>query len=661
VTGPRGGISAATATGGVAGDRTIVRRPLLNDPSDYLLAGLLILIAVVTGGVWAVGQTAALLTGHGWPNLPVTDGLGIATRLPRHLSDPAAAWPVGVRPLLPGPAGFTVAALVDLLVTVAAAVVAARVFGHRRRRRGFASPAQLRAVFSHHAARRHAPRLRPGLTGTPTETVKQTGRRRGWPRPSGPVRARHAVAGRVAVREVAVDAGRADPDVHGTAMPLAVGIENSVLVLAAPRTGKTSQVVIPWVTDWPGPALVTSVRPDVALATLELRSERGPVAVMDLTGTTWPDPLTWSPTTGCQRFDAARRRADLLVTVGKTSGHGIGADSTNAAFFGTSATNLLAAWLHAAALTNRTMTDVLAWALNDHDDTPIRLLDSASGAAAGVTGMLDSLYRSPAETRANLFATVLTGIAPLLSETAAATFSPPTSPAGPGRFAPRKFLDDGGTVYLIVPDTHAAELAPLIASFVDDLLREATTRAATSPTGRLDPPLGLFLDEVANVAPLPQLPQVMSYAAGSGIFVTAVLQDLAQARARWGADGADMLWSAATMKVILGGLTGGEPDQIAALAGTYRETLTTTTTHTHAGTTLTTGLTDRPVLTPDLVRTLDPDLRQALLLHATTPPVITRMTRHYEGPHAADHAHAEHALRARLHTTHAEPAQGARL
>jgi type IV secretion system protein VirD4 len=657
VTGARGGISAATATGGVAGDRTVVRRPLLNDPSDYLLAGLLILIVVVTGGVWAVGQTAALITGHGWQPVPVTDGLGIATRLPRHLSDPAGAWPVGVRPTLPGPAWFTAAALVDLLTVVMAAVLVARGFGRRRRRRGFASPAQLRAVLSHHAARRHAPRLRPGLTATPADTAKRACRRWGWPRPSSFVRGRRGGAGRVAVGEVAVDAGRADPHAHGTAMPLAVGIENSVLVLAAPRTGKTSQVVIPWVTDWPGPALVTSVRPDVALATLELRRKRGPVAVMDLTGTTWPDPLTWSPTTGCHRFDAARRRADLLVTVGKNTRPGIGADSTNAAFFGTSATNLLAAWLHAAALTGRTMTDVLAWALNDHDDTPIRLLDGAPGAAAGVTGMLDSLYRSPAETRANLFATVLTGIAPLLSETAAATFSPP---ATADTFTPQGFLGAAGTIYLIVPDTHAAELAPLIASFVDDLLREATTRAAASPSGRLDPPLGLFLDEVANVAPLPQLPQVMSYAAGSGIFVTAVLQDLAQARARWGADGADMLWSAATMKVILGGLTGNEPDQIAALAGTYRETLTTTTVHTHTGTTLMTGLNDRPVLTPDTVRTLDPGLRQALLLHATTPPVITRMTRHYEGPHATAHTRAEQTLRARLHSARRGPTEGAR-
>ena len=141
----------------------------------------------------------------------------------------------------------------------------------------------------------------------------------------------------------------------------------------------------------------------------------------------------------------------------------------------------------------------------------------------------------------------------------------------------------------------------------------------------------------------------MSYAAGSGIFVTAVLQDIAQARARWGRDGADMLWSAATCKVVLGGLTGDEPAEISRLAGTYRETLTS---HSRlpGGASLSASLSDRPVLTPDAIRTLDPALRQALILHATTPPVITRMVRHHEGPRADDHARAEHDLRAALAT-----------
>jgi TraM recognition site of TraD and TraG len=41
----------------------------------------------------------------------------------------------------------------------------------------------------------------------------------------------------------------------------------------------------------------------------------------------------------------------------------------------------------------------------------------------------------------------------------------------------------------------------------------------SAPGGRLDPPLGLLLDEVANIDPLPQLPALMSFVGASGIFV----------------------------------------------------------------------------------------------------------------------------------------------
>jgi type IV secretion system protein VirD4 len=636
----RGTTRNPSLAGGAGHDHTNVGRPVLDSPSDYLLAAVLTLVAAGTLGTWLVGQTAALVTGGGWPNLALTDGLAVLTRLPHHVSDPAGAWPAGVRGQLPGPVGFTVAAVLDAAATTGLAAAVARRWGRRRRRRGFASAAQVADVFSPATVTATTARVRPTLDQAAAADTAGTSRCRR-------VKGQWGTGRGGSVAAVSVDAGRTDPLVHGTSAPVRIGIENSVLVLAAARQGKTSQVVIPWVTSWPGPALVTSVRPDVVLDTAALRP--GTARVMDLTGTRWPHPLAWSPATGCTSFDTARRRADLLVTVGKSSSPG-SSDATNSAFFGTSATNLLAGWLHAAALTGRSMRSVLEWALDDSNHEPIGLLRQSPGATTGTASMLDALYRSPNETRSNLFTTVLTGVAPLLSETAQAAFCP----EGAG-FDPGEFLETGQTLYLIVPDSHASELAPLVASFVDDIVRAATTRAAANPTGRLDPPLGLFLDEVANVAPLPHLPQLMSYAAGSGIFVTAVLQDLAQARSRWGRDGAEMLWGAATCKLVLCWLTGDEPETISKLAGTYRETLTTTG-RTPAGATISSSLTDRQILTPEAVRTLDPALRQGLVLHATTPPVITRMVRHYEGPAAGDHERSAQQTRPRAGAPARRPA-----
>ncbi len=44
----------------------------------------------------------------------------------------------------------------------------------------------------------------------------------------------------------------------------------------------------------------------------------------------------------------------------------------------------------------------------------------------------------------------------------------------------------------------------------------------------------LVLDEAANIAPLPDLDQLASTAAGQGLQLVTVLQDLAQAHQRWG-------------------------------------------------------------------------------------------------------------------------------
>ena len=137
---------SAVSGGGSGTDHVTVGRPVLDGPGDYLLAVILAAVAVVTGGVWAVGQTAALITGHGWPDVAFTQGLGIATRLPHHWADPATAWPTGARAHLPGPMGMGIATAIDIFAMVILGGLFARMRGRSRRTRGFASPAQIRAA-----------------------------------------------------------------------------------------------------------------------------------------------------------------------------------------------------------------------------------------------------------------------------------------------------------------------------------------------------------------------------------------------------------------------------------------------------------------------------------------------------------------------------------
>jgi type IV secretory pathway TraG/TraD family ATPase VirD4 len=345
-----------------------------------------------------------------------------------------------------------------------------------------------------------------------------------------------------------------------------------------------------------------------------------------------------------------------MVTVGRSGKADVGGDSDNTKFFAQAAANLLAGWLHAAAISGKGMDDVLRWALDERLDESLHILAEHPQAAEGVSGMLDNLYRSPAETtRSNLWTTVQTAVAPLLSPVARATFTP-----APGDGIDLEdFLRRCGTIYLMVPETQAAELAPLVSAFMDEAIETAKRVADDQPGGRLDPPLGVFGDEIANVSPLPQIPSLMSFAGGSGIFVVLVLQNMAQAIGRWGKEGAAMIWGASTVKLVLGGLTGDEIHDLSKLAGTYRESLTTYQ-RGSGGYSVQTTLQDRPTISPEEIRTLSEARREALLIHATTPAVKIRMRRHYEGPYAKEFTQAVMDARAIIAGQSAQGAQPGR-
>lgn len=79
-------------------------------------------------------------------------------------------------------------------------------------------------------------------------------------------------------------------------------------------------------------------------------------------------------------------------------------------------------------------------------------------------------------------------------------------------------------------------MRPLFATLVQDVLAEVYERATRSGQP-LDPPLLVVLDEAANIAPLRDLDTLASTAAGQGIQLVTVFQDLAQVTERWGPRG----------------------------------------------------------------------------------------------------------------------------
>ena len=198
------------------------------------------------------------------------------------------------------------------------------------------------------------------------------------------------------------------------------------------------------------------------------------------------------------------------------------------------------------------------------------------------------------------------------------------SPSETDAFDAQRFLETNGTLYLLGSSGAQLSVAPLVSALIEDVVETARRTAATSPGGRLDPPLVLLLDEAANIAPIPSLPSLLSDGGGSGITTVAVLQSLAQARSRWGDSHAETMWDAATIKVVLGGLAHAEDLlRITRLAGEIDEP-TQTRTRGPAGTTVATSIRRIPALPVERLRGLP--VGQAVVLARRAAPVTARLS-----------------------------------
>jgi type IV secretory pathway TraG/TraD family ATPase VirD4 len=240
----------------------------------------------------------------------------------------------------------------------------------------------------------------------------------------------------------------------------------------------------------------------------------------------------------------------------------------NASFWAQQCNTAVRCLLHAAALDRRPPAELLRWSLSALiAQDAVDILATHPDAALGWDVALESILEADPRQRDSTWSMVANVFAPLADPLVLNAVSPSAQEA----FDPADFLNARGTLYLLGTASGASATASLVAAFVEDVVETARHHAALSPGARLDPPLAVILDEGANY-PLPSLPSLMSEGGGTGITTMVVLQSLAQARARWGADSAAAIWDAAIVKVILGG-SGNANDlrDLTALIGTREE------------------------------------------------------------------------------------------
>ena len=395
-------------------------------------------------------------------------------------------------------------------------------------------------------------------------------------------------------------------------------VEDSILLIGPPRSGKGLHVVINAILDAPGAVVTTSTRPDNLTATLKARGRGGrPVAVFDpqhlAEGV--PAGMRWSPVRGCEDPLTAMIRANGLAAATGLSAGGV----ESGGFWEGMTRTALQALLHAAALDHRPPAELFRWTLDPTAAADaVAILNTHPQAATGWADSLGAMIDADPRTRDSIWQGVSLALGALADPRVLDAVSP-----GPGEgFDPERFITGRGTLYLLATGAGAGASAALVAAFVEDLIETARKIAARSPGARLDPPLLLALDEIGNLAPLPSLPTLMAEGGGTGITTMPVLQSLAQARDKWNENAAGAIWDASIVKIILGGASNSRDLQdLSTLIGERDEYTDSTTIGDHGSRSNQRSVRRVPILPPDRIRTLP--FGTGVVLLRSAPPIVT--------------------------------------
>jgi type IV secretion system protein VirD4 len=384
---------------------------------------------------------------------------------------------------------------------------------------------------------------------------------------------------------------------HGVHVPL----EEHVLLLAPPRTRKTG-LLADIILRYPGPIVSTSTKHDVFELTSGIRSRGGPIAVFNPQNIgSVPSTFRWNPVLGCDDPAVAIRRADAFANAVSMSG------TDDASFWASKASSHLRSIFHAAALVGGDARLVTRWALGSAEDA-----EEILGQAGAVHWAMElGELRGDAQKTAQTIRMVLSRALSFMADPALASSVIP----GDGDYGLdlRQFIRDRGSLYMIASSQgEDSPLAPLFACLANEIHYTAALMGSQQPGGRLDPPLGMMLDEIVQVCPLP-LPTMLADSGGKGIQVFTVAHGEAQLRTRWKQDGAQAVMDTSGVKVFLPGITDDSTLQMASRScgqTAYRER----------------GQDHQSrvdVLTPDMVRMLPPGY--ALVIRANLAPVVVRV------------------------------------
>ncbi len=478
-------------------------------PDRNAAARLLILLALgaclaaVSLVAWVGPQLAAWVHAGRWPALGFWQAQGALLRALLG-SSPAAAYPVAIRRGLP--AAWELWAVQALLAIAVLSLtgVALRELAARASR-----PVLDRSWWQLRGAR-------PRSFGT-SRTIRQL--LVAGPDPERIIIGRHGRPGRL----------------------LAIGPNVQAVVIAAPRSGKTSGVIIPALLEHEGAAVSTTVRSDVLHATLNRRGKLGRVWVWNPFGDRTD---SWDPLHGCEDWEHS-----LLVA--RWLGHAVSLGATHTQeYFDQEAEGLTAPLLHAAALVpERTIVDVYRWILRRERDTPKSILRDVG--AEDAIERLKNVYSYTERQRDGIIGTAAVQLKAYGHPGGARTAGRKHGLTPERLFAPEQM----NTLFIVAGREHQQLLAPLVVTLLSSLLHHLAQAENRHGHG-LHPPALFALDETANIAPLQDLPQILATSLPSARFLT-VWHSVAQMHRHYGPPAAAEILALSQAKVFLGSITDG--------------------------------------------------------------------------------------------------------
>ncbi|MCM2394309.1 type VI secretion protein [Streptomyces albipurpureus] len=529
---------------------------------DGLLVGLIGLLFGSLVMAWTATGLAGLFAHGSWPTqVTFKNTPGALRSLISAPQDLSAAWPATPQGELSGYGMFWGILIGELMVLAVLAIFAVGTLARWKSVRAAARSGRPLAEQTADPTHQHPPVPGQGVERSPREAV--TGPTHGVWDPYGPSTPTASAPPEPQHPQPGTPPGSAGQQVTpmaspATSPPPALSVSPSVSVpplfvpppsaASLPTSSLMAPIVVPApraqrliygdadtrrptavqsILDAAGPALVITSEPGVWAETKDARSKLGPVHVYDpghLCDT--PARLHWSPIARCEDAAVAADRATALLAPVRPRA------IIDTAMADTAET-LLRCWLHAAAVDNRPFKQVHRWAQGGGIQEAVRILRTHPKAAAGLAGLLESALTAHPERRE--IAQQLTARA--LSALSAVHIREACTPNRNDALALESFVNEGGTLYLVgepIEDPRSQPGAmPLLTALASDVVEHGRRMAARSSAGRLDPPMTLVLDDVAAVAPLPRLPELLASGQDQGMPTLVLLRSAEQARARW--------------------------------------------------------------------------------------------------------------------------------